>query len=545
MGHKTTVIITIWTLAITIFAQDLYRAQLLEQAGQYEPALKIYQQAVEKNPQDLSAIAGLIRICRQIERYDTLYTALNRLKKTPANAVSLELGFIEALFGLKRRAEAATRTNEFARHYPDRLLELTELLKRWGEYDLAIRYLRPTLNTPPFRVDYAEQLIELYEHSKKFSAAAEVISEIINHNSRRAELFFDRLNNYGKMADASKIINSLNRIKDSRLRARAQAELYLGAGEELTAVALLKNHYSQQELYLFARNCEERNALKAALAIYQHLKLTSDIARILRQLDQVTEALKLLETDTTPAGSFELAELARLKLRDFARAVTAYQRFLRHRPNNIPALTGLALALLGLQKIDSAYSVISRINRPDDRVLYLRAKLLFYQEKFDSVYSAVEQLTMQFPDSPLLNEALALSLLTINSKEAKKLIPALIAYDAGDYENCIKNCRQISTSDTILTQNVLLLLSQALVETGKYREAVSTLESILQSFPGTELAPKALLNQAEIYQKYLKDHNRAVQLLKQLLWTFPGSPYAPIARNLLKTTGVSRPEDLH
>ncbi len=544
MGYRT-VTFAILTLTINILAQDLHRAQLLEQAGQYEPALKIYQKAVEKNPQDLPAITGFIRVCRRLELYDTLYTVINRLKKTPVNAVTLELGLIEALFGLKRRTEAVARVNDFARQHPERLIELTEILKLHRENSLAIRYLQSTLKTRQFRIDYAERLVELYEQERKLSAAVEVIAEIINYDRRRIDLFFDRLYNYGKMADASKIINSLNRIKDPLLRARAQAEVYLGAGDELTAVALLKNHSSQQELYLFARRCEERKALKAALAIYQHLKLTTDIARMLRQLDQVTEALKLLESDTTPEGSFELAEIARIKLRDFTRAVTAYRQVLRHRPDDLPALTGLALALLGLQKVDSAYSIISRINQPDDRALYLKVKLLFYQEKLDSIYPVVEQLTTRFPDSPLLNEALALSLLTLSSKEAKKLIPALIAYDVGDYENCIKNCQQISTPDTLLTQNTLFLLSQALVETGRYQDAINTLKNMIERFPNTELTPRALLRQAEIYQNYLKDQNRYTHLLKQLLLTFPGSPYASIARDLLKKSPVFRAEDLH
>ncbi len=94
------------------------RAQLLEQAGQIETAFKIYLEALKQNPNQTTALSGLVRTARRLGRDDTLLVVLESLKDLARNPVAIELGIVEALFGLKRRSEAIRRLEQVLRVHP-------------------------------------------------------------------------------------------------------------------------------------------------------------------------------------------------------------------------------------------------------------------------------------------------------------------------------------------------------------------------------------------------------------------------------------------
>ncbi len=530
------VLIGLFVLFYPLRAQRLYntgKAQTLEQAGQLEEAFFAYQSSLESNPADRVALFGFIRVGRQIGRFDSLVAVLERLGGGQENA-DYALGTIEGLLGLKRRGEALSRARRFAERFPEKVGELARVLQSGGEPGVAAGYLETVMRTGGFRADYAERLVELYEVQKRFGAAAEKIVMLVNADPRRLGGFYDRLLDYGRRKMVREVAAELEKIAEPRQRARALAMLYLGAGDEEMAVQRVKGVLVGEELNVFARDCERRGAYRAALLIYQFQSAYADAARILRQMGRVSEARAVLVRDSSPVGRFELAELLRVAERNYPAAADLYREVLKKRGPDEAVLFGLAAALLGERKLDSARQVIAQTANPSDRLLLLKAKVLFYQGKFDSVAQVLQEMSQQFPASLLLNDGLALGVLSLQGEGVKELGLAMLDCDAGEKERGLQRAKKLLSGQGVVAQEAFLLSAQILLEIGKAKEALAVLDTFWGRFPKGELAPRARLLQAEVYRQGLKDESGFRAALERLILEHPGSPYVPIARNLLR-----------
>ncbi|MCR4423559.1 MAG: tetratricopeptide repeat protein [candidate division WOR-3 bacterium] len=517
-----------------LFAQDGFKGQMLEQAGQLEQAWTVYKTTLEKNPEDRQALLGVVRVSRQLGRFDSLLSILQKVEGVVPDNAEVTLGIIEALLGLKRKSAARERAQRFFEKWPGRVMELVEAILRGGEKGWAAQYLEERLRRDGFRVEYTEKLLEIYEMQGRFVTAAEKLVDIVNYEPRRFNKFVDRLGSYGRSGEVKRVLNVLSKIKDETIRLRAQAEVALGAGDELGAVRIIQNSLNRGEMVNFARGCEKRGALRAALAIYQEQKLGADAARVLRKMGRIDEALALLSQDTSVAARFEYAEYARLEKRDFKSAVQGYRAVLKKKPDYRAALLGLAAALVGLRQLDSAQQVLRKITAPDDSVLFLQAKILFYQGKFDSVRAIVREINARFPQSLLANDALELGMLTLSGERGLELARAMLDLDAGAVEISLKQAQGLMRGNDAVAQDAFFLVSQIYRQEGNYRAALTVLDSLLVRFPKGERAARALLEQAEIYRQGLKDESRFRATIERLIMEFPGSPYASLGRNLLR-----------
>lgn len=532
------------TLLFALATQETYRAQILEQAGQFEDALAVYRSVLENSPKDRQALSGFIRVCRHLERYDSLVLVLRRLESKGERNFELTLGIVEGLLKTRRRQEGLARAQQLLQNSPERILEIAQVLTEGGEPVIAAQALEKVLKASEFRMDYADFLIEIYEQTGRQTDAAGVISEIVNKDERHLPRLLERLLGYGRQYGYLRVVNELGKIRDVRVRARAQAAVYLGAGEEMAAVRVVETVFSEQELYLFARDCERDGALNAALAIYLKQTAWADAARVLRQLGRVEEALKVLERDTTPAGKLEFAEIARIEQRNFKKAIGGYQEVLRRRPNDGVALYGLARALIGLRQLDSAHKVLKGINQPDAGALLLLAQVYFYQGEFDSVPKAASALSQKFPNSQLVNDGLRLALLTYGGERAKKLATAMLDYETEADEEGMKKVQELAQGSDLIAQEAYSLCARFYYRQKKYKQALTVLDTFLTRFPQGELAARIRLQQAEIYRDGLKDEAHFRLALERLIVDFPGSPYVPIARNLLHRPTAVKPGEV-
>lgn len=530
-------IVALIIFSARLFAQDGLKGQMLEQAGQFEQAWTVYKTTLEKNPLDRQALLGIVRVGRHLKRFDSLLMILQRLEGTMPDNDDVVLGTIEALLGLKKKSAARERAQRFFEKWPGRVMELVETVLRDGEKGWAAQYLEGVLRRNGFRVDYAEKLVEVYEMQGRFVAATEKLVEIVNSDPRRFNKFLERLGSYGKSGEVKGVLNALSKIKDESIRLRAQAEVTIGAGDELGAVRIIEKGLNHLEKVNFARRCEKKGAWRAALAIYEEQGLSADAARVLRKMGRIDEALALLAKDTTVAARFEYAELARLVKKDFKGAAQGYRAVLKQRPKDKGAFVGLAASLVGLRQLDSARQVLAGVESPDDSVLFLQAKVLFYQGKFDSVRVFVRDVNARFPQSLLANDALELGVLTLSGDRGLELAKAMFDLDAGAVEASRKRAQELTRGNDAVAREAFFLLSQILCQEGKYREALTVLDSLIARFPKGERAARALLEQAEIYRDSLRDESRFRATVERIVLEFPGSPYAPLARNLLlKTT---------
>jgi TolA-binding protein len=326
------------------------------------------------------------------------------------------------------------------------------------------------------------------------------------------------------------ITAELEKVQDAVVRARAEAVVYLATKKEAEAVRVLKPVLTAQELYRFARESETQGALQAALAVYQEQKAHADAARVLRLTGRIKEAQAELALDSGIGAQFELGELYRDQ-GDYGRAAESYQRVLSRQPSQEPAAFGLASALLGLGRTEPARAAARKPGTMSDRLLFLVARTFFYEGQFDSAGACVAELVKRFPQSKLVNDGLELAVLTGSGDRAKELARLMLAYETGGGDT--SKARVLAEGNDPVAEQACFLLARFLRRERKPKDALAVLDRYRQRFGNSALAPKARLEQAELYLDDLKDEAKYREVLEQLIVEYPGSAYVPIARSLL------------
>jgi len=547
-------------VAANAFAQSYTSGLILEQAGQLDQAFDEYRLAVEKNPQDLPAYAGLVRLSERLERYDTLVAVSRRLVKLQPDRPDYSLGLVGGLLGARRTADARAEARRAAGKWPDGLRALGDVFARHKEYAPAIEYYDQAGRQSANPLSVADRLVDLYDAAGRPIPATREMVLVLNAQPQALDRYRQKLSAFAARGAAG-LIGELEKVKDPAVRARAQAAVYLAVKQDAEAVRVLRSVLSGQELRQFAHECEAQGALKAALTVYQGQQAHVDAARVLRLMGRLKEAQAELAQDSGSGAQVELGDLHRDQ-GDFQRAAESYQRVLARQADNEPAAFGLASALLGLGRTGPARAAArgkreerrekseggnpnppSSILTPhssvlsSDRLLFLVARTFFYEGEFDSAGAYVAELVRRFPQSRLANDGLELAVLTDGGDRAKELARLMLDYETG--ARGAEQARTLARGDDAVAEQAYLLLARFLRREHKPKEALAALDEYRQRFGTSSLAPKARLEQAALYLDDLKDEAKCRETLEQLVVEYPGSAYVPIARNRL--AGAARP----
>jgi tetratricopeptide (TPR) repeat protein len=510
-------------------AQSYTSGLILEQAGQLDRAFDEYRLTLNKNPQDQSAYAGLVRLAEQLKRYDTLVAVSRRLAKQYPDRPEYSFGLVGGLLSMKRTADARAEGRRATGKWPDRLTVLAEVFARHQDYASAIEYYEQARKRGGDALSIADRLVDLYERAGQPGPATREIVLILNASPRMFDGYRQKLSAIA-VRGGSGITGELAKVQDPVVRARAEAVVYLATKKEAEAARVLKPVLTAQELYRFARECEAQGALRAALAVYQEQKAHADAARVLRLMGRIKEAQAELALDSGIGAQFELGELYRDQ-GDYGRAAESYQRVLSRQSNHEPAAFGLASALLGLGRTEPARAAARKPGTPSDRLLFVVARTFFYEGQFDSAGAGVAELVKRFPQSRLVNDGLELAVMTGSGDRAKELARLMLAYETGDGDT--SKARALAEGSDPVAEQACFLLARFLSREHKPKDALAVLDRYRQRFGNSALAPKARLEQAKLYLDDLKDESKYLEVLEQLIVEYPGSAYVPIARSLL------------
>jgi tetratricopeptide (TPR) repeat protein len=545
-------------LAALAFGQSYQSGLILERAGQLDRAFDEYRLVVNKNPQDLLAYGGFVRLSERLERYDTLVAVSRRLVKLQPDQADYSFGLVGGLLAMKRAADARAEGRRAAGKWPERVQALGDVFARHKDYAPAIEYYEQARRRGGDALALADRLVDLYEAAGQPASATREMVLVLNRFPQALDRFRQRLSAFAVRGSAG-LIGELEKVKDPAVRARAEAAVYLALKKEAEAVRVLEPVLSRQELYQFAHDCEAQGALKAALAVYQEQKAHADAARVLRLMGRLKEAQAELAQDSGTGAQVELGELYRDQ-GDFQRAAESYQRVLVRQPNHEPATFGLASALLGLGRTEAARAAArgkseegrvkteegnpnppSSILNPQssilssDRLLFLVARTFFYEGQFDSAGAYVAELVKRFPQSRLANDGLELAVLTGSGDRAKELARLMLDYETG--ADAAGRAQTLAEGDDPVAEQAYFLLARFLRRERKPKDALAALDEYRRRFGSSSLAPKSRLEQASVYLDDLNDDAKYRETLEQLIVEYPGSAYVPIARNLLAEAG--------
>ncbi|MCF6360627.1 MAG: tetratricopeptide repeat protein [Cyclobacteriaceae bacterium] len=167
-----------------------------------------------------------------------------------------------------------------------------------------------------------------------------------------------------------------------------------------------------------------------------------------------------------------------------------------------------------------------------------RAKLAYYQGEFELAQAILDILKLA-TSREIANDALDLSIFIKENTVFDSTHQALKTYASIElllYQH--KNEEVLANIDTVINyfkgqsieDNFILLKATELKKNGSFMEAANSYGQIVTKFPVGVLADKALFLQADIFQNYLQQPDKAQELYVRLLKEYPGSIYVAEAR---------------
>ncbi|UCG42705.1 MAG: tetratricopeptide repeat protein [candidate division WOR-3 bacterium] len=520
------------------WAQSIQNARMLERAGQPDKALDEYRAVLAREPGDIGAYNEFHRLSMELESYDSLLTLSTRLARMDPGRVEYQQGRIDGLFGTRQRREALSQVRLAVDAQPGLMMLYLGVLEHWGEFEQAIEYLQQARRAAGDSAFLAGRMAELYERDGRFVQAAGEVVRVVNQQPEALEGFLGKLSLYAGKVKLKPMLDEVEKIRDTRARARAQAEVYLVHGDWQKALKAVEPVFGDDGMYGFAREAEAREAWNVALRVYQDQELYADQARVLRIMGRDKEALAVLTKDQSVEAKFELAELFRIEQGELRSAVESYSEVLARRPQHEPSVYGLACAFVGLGETRKAEAVLQGLERKTDRVLLLLAEVALYRGNMDSVKSRTAELATRFPNSQLLNDGLGLALVAMAGQRVGILGEAMLSERQGRLGKAEEQYRVLLPGSDAVSEVAHFGLAGVLRGAGRSRDALLLLDDFAERFPASPRRAKALLEQAEIAGSELKDENKQREMLERLVVEYPGSSYAPIARSLLAETSL-------
>src|SRR5690606_3533702 len=93
----------------------------------------------------------------------------------------------------------------------------------------------------------------------------------------------------------------------------------------------------------------------------------------------------------------------------------------------------------------------------------------------------------------------------------------------------------VAFSNRTILDDVYWLEANIRLKRGEFEKAIALLQRVLDEYPQDILADDAFFLQGEIYERHLKDKDKAMESDREFLTRYPGSVYAAEARKRFRT----------
>lgn len=579
-------------------------AQSFEQAGEYERASRIYENLVQGDSLNYPYFEGLRRCYEQMKNYrGAIALSLHRLKIQPNDInVSVPLGSIYYHAGDEKKAdsvwEAAVRLN------PRSIGTYTVIAMAQTEdrlFDKAIatyRIGRSTLGDPTL---FAGELAMLYSLLLNYGEATREYLAILFQNRSQLELIESRLASFTSKEDG---LNAATRVvEEAAAKENGDLEihrlllwLYMEAKHFDKAFEVARRidaaiDANGAEMVSFADRAFKEKAIDVARKAYrfsidQYPAMPSlpaakfGYARATEELSAGAEM-----TDTTRAVfGLQPAESES----GFRGAMALYVSLSREYPNSeisaqalyraglieykrffdldaathvfdslltLPAARKLTPSILGtegeinvaggrlteaLQRYSGAasspFATPSEITQARFRI----AEIEYFQNKFDSATSALQQLSEKLSDDESNDALLLLHFIKENedgyAEALKEYTRAELLERQKKYSEAISLFSDVvqKFSDAPLADDALVRKAELSTTIGQYADALAAYRKLGTDFPKSILRDRAQFGVGELYRTQLKDKESAIRAYEELLTSYPNSLFVDQARKRIR-----------
>lgn len=149
---------------------------------------------------------------------------------------------------------------------------------------------------------------------------------------------------------------------------------------------------------------------------------------------------------------------------------------------------------------------------------YASVELLLYQNKTREALDRLATFGKETERWITKTEAFALNLKPIQTRGDSVLVPG-----------------KANLVISAIMDDVYWLEANIRMRMGQFSESISLLEKILNEYPDDILADDAFFLQGDIYERQVKDKDKAMEVYREFLNKFPGSVYAAEARKRFRT----------
>jgi len=570
--------------AMASHAQDDFLAQQYFSDGEFSKAQVFYEKLVAQNPRRSDYAENLVRCYQQQEKYTEAETFLSKKisNGNPYPTIFIDLGYnyrlqekMEEATGYYNKALASIEKN------PNYGYGVGIGFQRYALLDYALNAYERAMELNP-QLDYNFQMAQIYGEQgnveKMFVSYLQLLS---NGRSSKANVL-------GKINDfiSEDPINLNNNILKKILVQKAQKNPDILWNELLSWLFVQQKQYSSafsQEKGIYRRSegatmdrlenlgliTLEDNAIEEAQDIYEYIiKNSPDV------IIQLNAQLNLIDIDLRNADEKKLSELTTLfnelidsygyKTQSLQLQV-AYANFLtfkRDEPETaisilkkslqLPlakygeAYLKMALAdiLVFDQKFNEALIYFSQIQKSlKNDVLGQDARFKVAQTSFykgDFEWALIQLKVLRGSTSQLIaNDAMQLSLLIADNSLEDSTQTALKKFAKADllaYQNKTKEA--ISSLEDILQNHkgekiedeALLRQGQLLEKEGDYEAAIFNYLKIIEFYGDDILADDAHFSMGELFRKQLDKPQKAMYHYERIIYNYQDSYYFPQAR---------------
>ncbi len=572
-------------------------ARQFEQLGQYAQAANLYKTLYANYPQNYTYFEGLRRILLRIKKYPELISIIQtRLREHP-NDIQLQTQLGDVYFRKGDEVHAYRVWNSILQKYPRnqgvyRIVASVMLQNRLFDKAIGV-YLqarRVTRGKPLF----AMELAQLYTFQQSYAKATEEYLRFLKKQPYQFQFVQNQIArlplDVKTFPDVEKVIKGwVKKYPKNYTLRKLLAGFYQSFGDYQSALSEIlaleklsgthrpKNRKPGMDLYQFALDTYREKEYKISEQAFQKLLedfpnfsqkdravfyladisySTGDFDRAWKLYRQVIQQYP--KSNWSLEASLRLGDIFLNQKNDPVKAIPYFKRIIQNFPNSrqkvfatfrltdcYVAEGNLGKAISVLQNLlEKSVLASGKIRSLQDEAFFKLAQLQFYNKDFESSLKDIQKILKNSNgtyDSPFVNDALDLQLLIQeNRRDHEK---ALRLFAGGMY---LKNRNLYTAAVDSLVKAVSLdsrapLADRALLEAGRIKEktkdwygAIKIYELLVNSYSKSVYADEALNRVGEIYEKDIKNFEKARQTYEAILIQYPQSVLADELRNKLR-----------
>ena len=572
-----------WFVAgFSLFAQDDQLARNYLDQGEYEKALKTYQQLVKEAPGNSTYFYGLVTAYQQLEDFTSAEALLQeRLKRTPNNPTLLiELGHNLALQQQPEKAsDYYTQALNILQEQPNYTYSVARTFEKYSLLDEAAEaYLTGKKLTPDVKFDLP--LARIYGEQGKLE---QMFSSYLDLIDKEPEISYNLIREFDRyiLEDPG---NEANATLRKLLLQRLQKNPDVTYNEMLAWLFIQQKQYAQafaQEKAIYRRNqdfqriiqltviAKSEGDIETAKEVVSFIIAETTTPNILLQANQLLLEMKIQTEDKKayPSIKKEFEDLFATfgKGKETLNLQLNYAKFLAFSMDDPTAgivlleelsagnlnsfeqaavKMGLADILVLQEKFNQAlifYTQIQNLVKNNEmsqearfkvaRTSYFKGDFEWAQNQLDVLKASASQL--------IANDAMELSLLIRDNSQEDSTHTALKKYARADllaFQNRTEEAIDILGEVLIrhkgekIEDEALLKQAQLLESKGEFKKAEANYLMILQHFYNNILADNATYYLAELYLNRLENPEKAKEYYEQVIFNFPDSIYFVEAR---------------